>query len=92
MNNKIYDNGYKILGHANYVIEYLKENMENVYEKDSEEYKDAYNIIEDLKYYKHNEIVTINYDSGMGTYIEDSWRPDTDQLEYYKDLEGEENE
>lgn len=88
---QVYDNGYKILGQVNYIIEYLKENIENVYEKDSEEYNESYENIKDLQdNYNKNDIIVYNYDSGMGAFVQEVWNQDTDLLEYYKDLEKEE--
>ena len=89
MNRIIFDNGYKILGQVNYIIEYLKENIENAYEKDTEEYNEAYENIKDLQdNYNKNDIIVYNYDCGMGAYVEDIFKQE-DKLEYYKDLDKE---
>ena len=93
MNRIIFDNGYKILGQVNYIIEYLKENIENAYEKDTEEYEEALKDLEELKNnYDKTDIIVYNYDCQMSRYyVEDIFKQE-DKLEYYKDLEGEDNE
>lgn len=61
----IYDNGEIVLGKVKDLRKYLAENCE-----DYEEVKD---IIDELKYFKDdNIIVAINYDNGMG-YTIDWW-------------------
>lgn len=63
--NKIYDNGELILGKIYNVKEYICRNCE-----DSAEVEDLINDLEDLD---AEDIVCINYDTGMG-YSIDYWR------------------
>lgn len=65
--NKVYDNGYKLLG----TVKNIKKDIENnVRTSDMEE--QLYEILEELKEYKDNNIVVIDYDNPMGYTIE-SW-------------------
>lgn len=65
--NKIYDNGYKLLG----VVKNIKKDIENnIRTSDMEE--ELYEILEELKEYKDNDIVAIDYDNPMNYTIE-SW-------------------
>lgn len=65
--NKIYDNGYKLLG----TVKNIRKDIENnVRTSDMEE--QLYEILEELKEYKDNDIVVIDYDNPMGYTIE-SW-------------------
>lgn len=63
--NKIYDNGYKLLG----TVKNIKKDIENnIRTSDMEE--QLYEILEELKDYEDNEIVIIDYDNPMGYTIE----------------------
>ena len=63
--NNVYDNGYKVLGKVKYVIQYMQENIAT---SDMEE--EIYDMIKELKeYYNEEDIVLIDYDNGMGIYI-----------------------
>ena len=63
--NKVYDNGYKLLG----TVKNIKKDIENnIRTSDIEE--QLYEILEELKEYKDNEIVIIDYDNPMGYTIE----------------------
>lgn len=63
--NKIYDNGYKLLG----TVKNIKKDIENnVRTSDMEE--QLYEILEELKDYEDNEIIIIDYDNPMGYTIE----------------------
>ena len=63
--NNVYDNGYKVLGKVKYVIQYMQENIAT-----SDMEKEIYDIIKELKeYYNEEDIVLIDYDSGMNIYI-----------------------
>lgn len=63
--NKIYDNGYKLLG----TVKNIKKDIENnIRTSDMEE--ELYEILEELKDYKDNEIIVIDYDNPMGFTIE----------------------
>lgn len=65
--NKIYDNGYKLLG----TVKDIRKDIENnIRTSDMEE--QLYEILEELKEYKDNDIVVIDYDNPMGYTIE-SW-------------------
>ena len=65
--NKVYDNGYKLLG----TVKNIKKDIENnIRTSDMEE--QLYEILEELKEYKDNNIVVIDYDNPMGYTIE-SW-------------------
>lgn len=63
--NNIYDNGYKLLG----AVKNIKKDIENnIRTSDIEE--QLYEILEELKEYKDNDIVVIDYDNPMGYTIE----------------------
>lgn len=65
MNNKIYDNGYKLLG----TVKNIKKDIENnIRTSDMEE--QLFEILEELKEYKENEIIILDYDNPMGYTIE----------------------
>ena len=69
--NNIYDNGELMLGEVKKIREYT-EKLSNSNLID-EEFK--VDILNDLKDYKDDEIVAINYDCGMG-YSIDCWSPE----------------
>lgn len=65
--NKIYDNGYKLLG----TVKDIRKDIENnIRTSDMEE--QLYEILEELKECKDNDIVVIDYDNPMG-YTIDFW-------------------
>lgn len=64
---EIYDNGEMCLGEVKKIIEYF-----NISGADIEEYED---LLEYLKTLNDDDIVAINYDSGMG-YSCDCWTKD----------------
>lgn len=61
--NKIYDNGYCLLGKVEDILNFC--DMESI---DDETTID---MINELKLYDKNSIVCINYDNGMGCIIEE---------------------
>lgn len=61
--NKIYDNGYCLLGKVEDILNFC--DMESI---DDETTID---MINELKLYDKNSIVCINYDNGMGCVIEE---------------------
>ncbi len=63
--NKVYDNGYKLLGKIKNIRKYIENNIRT---SDMEE--QLYEILEELKEYKDNDIVVIDYDIPMGYLIE----------------------
>lgn len=63
--NKVYDNGYKLLGTVKNIKKDIKNNIRT---SDIEE--QLYEILEELKDYEDNEIVIIDYDNPMGYTIE----------------------
>lgn len=65
--NKIYDNGYKLLGTVKNIKKDIKNNIRT---SDMEE--QLYEILEELKECKDNDIVVIDYDNPMG-YTIDFW-------------------
>lgn len=65
--NKVYDNGTILLGTKKDIVEQIYNNM--LEEEQDELYQE---ILEDLKDYKDNTIVALNYDNGMG-YSIDYW-------------------
>lgn len=67
----IYDNGEIMLGNVKKIKKYAQKQYENGLI--DEEFK--VDILNDLKDYKDNEIVAINYDCGMG-YSIDCWSPE----------------
>lgn len=56
--NKIYDNGYYLLGKVKYILDYA--DMESIDDEIAME------MLEDLKEYNEESIVCINYSNGMG--------------------------
>ena len=67
----LYDNGEVMLGEVKKIKEYTQKQFDN--DLIDEEFK--VNILNDLKYYKDDEIVAIDYDCGMG-YSIDCWSPE----------------
>jgi len=65
--NNIYDNGTILLGEKEKVVNQIYNNM--LEEEQDEFYME---ILEELKDFKDNTIVAINYDNGMG-YSIDYW-------------------
>ena len=61
--NKIYDNGYCLLGKVEDILNFC--DMESI---DDETTID---MINELKLYDKNSIVCVNYDNGMGCIIEE---------------------
>ena len=61
--NKIYDNGYCLLGKVEDILNYV--DIENI---DDDTTKD---MIDELKLYDKDSIVCINYDNAMGCIIEE---------------------
>ena len=68
--NKIYDNGAVMLGE----IKKIREYTEKQYDDNLIDEELKVDILNDLKDYKDNEIVVINYD-GIG-YSIDCWSPE----------------
>ena len=66
---EIYDNGAIMLGEVKNVVKEIKEEMKNNIDM---LYVDMDEILEELKDYKDDDIVAINYDNGMG-YTIDVW-------------------
>lgn len=64
--NKIYDNGYALIGKVNNILKMLLTQANNI-DDDT-----TCMLMKDLEEYSQNDIVYINYDSGMG-YSIDSW-------------------
>ena len=67
----LYDNGEVMLGEVKKIKKKKKKQFDN--DLIDEEFK--VNILNDLKYYKDDEIVAIDYDCGMG-YSIDCWSPE----------------
>lgn len=65
--NGLYDNGTILLGTKKDIVNQIYNNM--LVEENDEEYME---ILEDLKDFKEDTIVALNYDSGMG-YSIDYW-------------------
>lgn len=59
---KVFDNGYKVLGTIGSVKKYIQNNCDNI-----EEVKE---LLEDLSQYTEDIFVVVDYDNGMGYYIE----------------------
>lgn len=66
--NKIYDNGEMLLGEVKNIREYTQQQFKN---NNIEEWEKD-NILNELEEFDQNDIVTINYDNGMGLSI-DFW-------------------
>lgn len=65
--NGLYDNGTILLGTKKDIVNQIYNNM--LVEENDEEYME---ILEDLKDFKEDTIVALNYDNGMG-YSIDYW-------------------
>jgi len=65
--NKLYDNGSILLGTKKDIVNQIYNNM--LEEENDEEYMQ---ILEDLKDFKEDTIIALNYDNGMG-YSIDYW-------------------
>lgn len=61
--NKIYDNGYCLLGKVEDILNYV--DIDSI---DDDTTKD---MIDELKLYDNNSIVCVNYDNSMGCIIEE---------------------
>lgn len=72
--NGLYDNGTILLGTKKDIVNQIYNNM--LEEENDEEYME---ILEDLKGFKEDTIVALNYDNGMG-YSIDYW-DSNDKLE-----------
>lgn len=72
--NSLYDNGTILLGTKKDIVNQIYNNM--LEEENDEEYME---ILEDLKNFKEDTIVALNYDNGMG-YSIDYW-DSNDKLE-----------
>lgn len=70
--NGIYDNGEILLGKAKDILNYM--NSDNV-EFDKDDYIDIENDLKELLEDDEDVIVYINYDNGMGYFI-DYWNKD----------------
>ena len=60
--NKIYDNGYCLLGKVEDILNYVNHNAFDDTTKD---------MIDELRLYDNNSIVCVNYDNAMGCIIEE---------------------
>lgn len=65
---KVYDNGDEILGSVKSIREYIEKYGSNGLDLDDSNY-----ILEELKEYKDDQIIVINYSFGMGVSITDCW-------------------
>lgn len=73
--NKIYDNGYRMLGQNKKLQEYFNKMLESGLDDLEKEY--CITILEDLKQnYEEDDMIVIDYDCGMD-YIIFEWK-DTD--------------
>ena len=75
INDTLYDNGDLLLGKVKKIRDYTQKQFDNGLI--DEEYK--VDILNDLKDYKDDEIISINYNFGMG-YLIDCWSSD-DKIE-----------
>ena len=76
--NKVYDNGSVLLGEKYNIIQYCKRQLNKIgIDKDDRE--EIEKLLEEIKDYNNNDILTINYDFGMGLFIIDIWE-DTDKV------------
>lgn len=71
--NKLYDNGSMLLGRKKDIEEYSKYLIKH-YSKVGDDYvvETAEEILEEIKDFKDNDILCINYENGMG-YSIDYW-------------------
>lgn len=71
--NKLYDNGSMLLGRQKDIVEHAKKLIKR-YKRvgDTTGLEDMEDTIEELKNFKDNDILCINYENGMGLSI-DCW-------------------
>jgi hemerythrin len=60
--DKVFDNGYKVLGTIGNVKKYIQNNCDSI-----EEVKE---LLEDLSQYQNDIFVVVDYDNSMGYYID----------------------
>lgn len=65
---RVYDNGDEILGSVKSIREYIEKYGSNGLDLDDSNY-----LLEELKEYKDDQIIVINYSFGMGVAITDCW-------------------
>lgn len=68
--NNIYDNGYQLLGTIKNIKDYAKKGIKHFKNIGDdyvvETFEETLEIIEELKEYKEDTIIMINYENGMG--------------------------
>lgn len=62
--NNVYDNGYRVLGKVKDIKKYFKENI-----KTSDLEEEIYDLLKELNEYNEEDIIIVDYDNGMGIYI-----------------------
>ncbi len=67
--NNVYDNGYKILGTKEKIVNYINNIFKNSNLQDAMMVEDLKELLEELKEYKNTDILLIDYDNGMSPYI-----------------------
>ena len=78
MMNKIYDNGTHMLGQVSEIKKY----NDILYKKDTINEESWLELVKELVWFNDNDIVSINYDNGMGMTIE-CWK----EKDYLKESE-----
>lgn len=67
--NNVYNNGYKILGAKEKIVNYINNIFKNSNLQDAMMVEDLKELLEELKEYKNTDILLIDYDNGMAPYI-----------------------
>ena len=79
---EIYDNGAMLLGNKKMIKQYALSQIDHFRDVDEYVVETCKDILEEIKDYKDDEILCINYDNGMGISI-DSWDSSDIRKEYY---------
>ena len=69
--NNVYDNGYKVLGKVKDIKKYLQHCI-----KTSDMEEEIYDFLKELEEYKEEDIILVDYDNGMGVYINEVFNKD----------------
>lgn len=78
----IYDNGEMLLGNKRMIKQYTLSQIDHFRDIDKYVVETCEEILDEIKDYKDDEILCINYDNGMGISI-DSWDSSDIRKEYY---------
>lgn len=68
--NKVYDNGYKMIGKVENILNIMQES----HNKGAIDVDFMQELSKELEYYEKSDIVLINYDNPMGFTIDEYWK------------------